>query len=57
VAEFGALQLQVGELNKQAYVLDTRYRKLATEKQQFRVDAEVADSMNMIMSKQAVAMK
>ncbi|GAX78007.1 hypothetical protein CEUSTIGMA_g5449.t1 [Chlamydomonas eustigma] len=57
VAEFGALQLQVGELNKQAYVLDTRYRKLATEKQQFKVDAEVADSMNMIMSKQAVAMK
>ena len=42
---------QVGELNKQAFVLDSRFRRLTTERQQFRVDAEVADSMNEMMTR------
>ena len=41
----------MGELNKQAFVLDSRFRRLTTERQQFRVDAEVADSMNEMMTR------
>lgn len=57
VHEHGALQAQVRELNKQARLIDTRYRQVSTERQQFKVDSHVADNMNDIMSKQVATLR
>ena len=57
IEDFGGLQAQVGELNKQAYVLDSRFRRIATERQQYRFDAEVANDMSEMQTKQAVLLR
>ncbi len=51
------MQSQVGELNKQAMMLDARFRRLQTENAMFRVDADMSESMNEIMSQTVVKLR
>ena len=53
IEDFGGLQAQVGEMNKQAFMLDSRFRRIATERQQYKFDAELANDMTEMQTKRA----
>jgi hypothetical protein len=53
----GALQDQVIVLGQQASALDSQYRRLQTERRQYKIDAEVGSCMSDMQARQMIILR